>query len=856
MRNPASIAASVLVLAHIGCGGDAGQTSNDTAADATSSDGSDATSSDGADATSADSGDDATTGDASDATTSDATDATTGDSADTGDSISIDTVDGGGPYLANDRYGARLWGAVLGLSRTGRTLWIGTRGNPDYMDPSETPRILGGLVRLDLDSGRVKVFADDELGLEDYAFAGYDGLVGPVATAGVHADGDRVIVVAHTGLMAIEDDTVTPVVVHMPNDGPAVVPVNLEIARDGLRPVAWLTSDQGLLRLGVDTLAVEAVYTPTAVGVPAGDFGKLTVDPDTGTVFATFFPTDASATRVVSVSVTGETHVLVPGTSGLPSGRVGDVVWSAADHRVYIALAAWNAAQGGVVGWDGKDPATSGSATTLVREGELANGNAFGAQILAIDDVHHVLAVGAQVLGNPIASPKGGGLAWVQLPSAAGDPVRVVSTLQKGIDTPFVTMHLQAMTFDPDTQRLYIAVSDICSETRLRSRGVFALSFDDKGALRFERPLMSSVRAMGLLDDHLWVGMRDDNGGLACLGYPITNGFAAVTDGGVADLNLMHPSNDLIVEDPAVTAMDGTSEKSFALGTFRDGFYVGGLATGIVGNPAFLGPSLLTTDVLWDDATSELWLAGGTTHGNGDTPFLADRGPRGAAVVSIGPDGPGAATRFVRASDTAGEVTGLPSGEIMDLLRGPDGSVLMACATETVKDSDWDRSVQPVFKLDGQPRKGGVATVSATHEVTVLAGPDLAPDARALAWDKPGSPDAKLLVADAERGLFRLDDGVATPIPTPGLPADAIPQVLWTSAAGDLALGTSKGLYLHWHGSTTVLDDVGFVWSVAAQADHLYVGSDAGLVVIREAESPMVTFPARPEGHAPPFAQD
>jgi len=813
---------------------------------------------------------DATLGDATaiDTTLGD-TDPTTPEVTDTlsPDDVSLDaleTIDVPmGPYLADDRYGARVWGPILGLSLTTahddavgeRHLWIGQRGNPDYMDGSETPPILGGLLRLSLDSGEVERFGDT-LGVEEFGFAGYPGLYGPVATAGVQADGDRVVVVAHTGLVAIEGGTVTPVTVHMPQDGPAVVPINLAIARDGLRPVAWLTSDQGLLRLDEDTFVVEDVTTSADVGLD-GDFGKLVVDPDTGTVFASFFPADASPTRLVSVTVAGVVTVLVPGQGGLPQGRVGDLAFSPTDGGVYVALAAWDPQKGGVLFWDGVATTPGAGARLLVSEGALGDGEAFGAQTLALDDGLRVLAVGAHMLGNPIGSPKGGGLAWVQLPALAGDPVKVVSTEDKGIETPFVSLHVHAMVFDPGTHRLYAAISDICSETRLRARGLFALTFDGKGNLAFERPLLSTVRALARLDDALWVGMRDDNGGLACDGFPMTSGLAKVVSGGAGALDLLRPTgSDLIVPDAGVTAIAGTSETSLTIGTYRDGFYVGAIGSaggGVVGNPAFFGPSLFTEDVLWDEATRTLWIAGKTSHGPGDPPQLADRGPRGAAAIVVGEREVTSATHYVRATDFEGPIVGLPSGEVMDLLWDDDGGVLMACATERVGVSDYDRADQPLFLVDGAPREGGVAKVDADRRtLSVLAGPDLVPDPRALAWDADGG----LLVADAERGLVRLDDlgeaATATPIATPGLPAGAIPQTLWASG-DDLALGTSRGLWLRWHGTTRVLDDVGFVWAIEDLGDHLAVGTDVGLVIVREAMTPPYALPARVDAYAPPF---
>src|SRR4051812_38769024 len=55
---------------------------------------------------------------------------------------------GGAPpeaKLTIERWGARVWGPILGLSRADRTLWFGTRGAPD---PDGAPGVHAGLGRL------------------------------------------------------------------------------------------------------------------------------------------------------------------------------------------------------------------------------------------------------------------------------------------------------------------------------------------------------------------------------------------------------------------------------------------------------------------------------------------------------------------------------------------------------------------------------------------------------------------------------------------------------------------------------------------------------------------------------------
>lgn len=839
------------------CGDDGGGAS-DTAAD--TADTSDTHDSNGPDLPDAEE----TSDDTSEPDTADTTD--TADAADTSDVPDGDTVEPP-PSLTVERYGARLWGPIIQMSRTGRVLWLGTRANPDPVSGV----LRAGLYRLDLDTGAVRVY-EDELPLEDYHLLDPfipEGTFGPTATAGVEALGDgRYLAVAHTGLLLIDGGSITPFPVT--DDGAPVVPIQLAISEPGVcqrprwdgtcgTPIAWLTSDRGLFRLNRATFAVEQRITGADLGLAGdtgGSFGKLALDSDSGAVYAAYYASNATS-HVVRVAADGAIAVLTPGTNGLPAGLVGELAWSFTRGRVYVALGAWNAAEGGVVAWDGV------TSSEVVREGALAAAHTgesgpFGAQALALDDERGLLAVGGQVQSG-FAGQKGGGLVVVDLTST---PPRVVGLRTR--TTPLYHWHTNHLAWDGQGGRLYAAMSDLCSEVKLRNRGLFALSFDAAGDVRYERPLLSGVRAIGFDDEGEtpWLGLRDDNGGLACETYPIQTGLGHAQGGGsLALYPVLATSTDGgggMLLDPGVTALD--AHAGLALGTYRDGFFLGaivegaegagGRAEGFAGNQALLGPSLFTEDVLHEvrtDGADGLWIAGRTSHGQGDPPQLADRGPRGAALITLRDGRVEGVTHYVRASEDADDVVGLPSGDVRDLLREADGSVLAACAAERV-DLPYDRMETPIFEVDGVPRMGGLARLSG-DSVEVLAGAEVLPDPRALTRDAAG----RLWVADAERGVLRLDDGEWIEVPLAGLPADAVPQAIWAGAGDDLALASSRGLWVRLSGRVLILDDVGFAWSLAYKNDRLFVGTDTGLLVVRPSNAPATVLPPAPAGAPPPF---
>ena len=779
-------------------------------------------------------------------------DGDTTDTTDTTDDTSDADTTEPGPPLVTDRFGARLWGPIIQMSRTGRLLWLGTRGSPDPI----TGVMRAGLYRIDLDSGIVRHY-EDELPREDYATLDPflpEGTFGPAATAGVQRYGQRYLAVAHTGLLVIEGSSVTPFPVFY--EGAPVVPIQIAIADGGTAATstAWLTTDQGLLRLDPAAFEVTGIVTGADLEIAddeGGDFGKLALDPNTGAVYASYFATNGSS-HIVRVSSEGEVTRLTPGTDGLPAGRVGDLVFDAARDVAYVAIGAWDAAQGGVITWDGT------TATTLVREGALAQAHSgesgpFGAQVLALDETRGWLAVGGQVQSG-LQGQRGGGLVVVDV---GAEQVAI-----KGFRTkvsPLIHWHTQHLNWDADNGRLYVAISDLCSEVKLRNRGLFALRFDAAGEVHYERPILSGVRAISFGDtDTPWLGLRDDNGGLACDGYPIQTGLGQPQAGGSLALSPLVVSSDDgmggISLDPGVTAID--AHAGIAVGTYRDGFFVGqpdgARVTGFAANQALLGPSLFTEDVLLElGATRDLlWIAGRATHSNGDPPQLADRGPRGAALITISGGSITEVLHYVRVTDDPtdpNQIEGLPSGDVRDLYREADGSVLAACAAETL-DLPYDRWTPDPFIFEGEPRKGGVARIDGT-DITVIADAKIFPDPRALTRDAAG----RLLVADAERGVWRQNGDTWDGLVLADLPSGSIPQAIWAGEGDDLALATSRGLWVRIGQRVMILDDIGFAWDIAWHDGRLYVGSDIGLVIVRPSSVAAPVFPTPAQGAPVPF---
>ncbi len=729
---------------------------------------------------------------------------------------------GGGPptaHLAVERWGARVWGQILGLSQIDRTLWFGTRATPD-LDGAEGV-VHSGLGRLDLDTGEVKIF-DAELPQVDYDFGTGQGK-GAVSTAGVARDGARRIVVAQTGLLVIEDDgKVTEKPIAVPG-GVNASPTGITIDRSGGRARIWAATDAGIVRLHADTFAVEKVYGQAELG--STSVGAIALDPAGGALYAAVFEEGGPGSHVARIDGDAVTS-LTPGEQGTPSGSVGDIVWSASTKAAVIALASWDPTRGGVATWDGAKGAT------LALEGQLglaARGKeeAFGAVHLAVDETDGLVIVGGNVRPmGPVGILSGGGLAWIDLQTKRVAGLSTTTSFLPG-------EHIAAISYDAKTRRTYISARQPCNEYQLANVGLVAVSFRADGKPRFERPILSGVRSMAVVGDDVYLGLRDEGPGQACFGFGVQTGLVRLEANRAGEiLPLTTAAGDAISPFAGPTAMAADAQGRFAIGTFRDGTFVGALAGGVAFNQAGdLDVSLYENDVAWASADS-VWIAGQRIHDPVDPPSLADVGPRGAALVHIDPASKQVTgEHYVRASKDAADVAGLPSDEVAAIALGSDGAAYLACATERIGTHVSDRLLGDPFSLGGQVRAGGVARIGADGALTVLATSEVAPDPRGIALDAAG----KLWVLDASKGLLGFEGGAFVAAKAlEGVPAGAYPHGLWRGADQDLAALYDKGALVALGGASTFVSGVGHAWRAAPRAKGvLLIGTDEGLVRAR-----------------------
>lgn len=754
------------------------------------------------------------------------------------------TEDAGPPRpFVVDLWGGRVYGSILGISRIGRTLYLGTGLVIDPTDETSTPH--AQLVRLDLDDGALRIFEDE---LPEVA---YDEIVGPSATADAVADGSRVLVVGYKQLLALEGDAITS---HVLSVGGAVAsPTSVAVDREGGRHHLWVGTDRGLLRVNPTTFAVERTYASAELG--ASEVSPVAIDPTSGAVYAIAHPTPSSSR---AVRIEGEDIAIMDsGAGGNPSGWISDVVFDTRSATALFTFATWEEETGGLVSWDGE------TVRTVLREGQLARvaqgeEGPFGASVLALDEAEGMLIVGGRLRSRgPIGIIEGGGLVFLDLTTIGGEPMAVgVSTANSGIRGD----HVLAAAYDPLHKRTYVSLRQACSETRLGNMGLETILFEE-GRPRFERTLLSGVRDLAVDGDRLLLAMRDDNPGLRCEGVNVQGGVVELranrggelpalrpTSGEGADLEAIHENGVF----PSVLAR--LDDEHTVIGSRRDGSFVLAPSGTHFFNAALeLGISLHVRSAAWVDADT-FWIGGPATHHSGDPVELGDVPPHGAALVHLNDRGDIASyTRYVRATRDASPnvVAGAASSDVRDIVVASGGVTYLIHGEEQIDGDARERGEGVTYVHEGVARRGGVSRIDAEGALTVIADGAVVPDGRAGAIDASGT----LWVLDRDRGLLRYDGSAfVAEERDPAIPATSVPTSLAFSEGGAMIATYSTGVYVRTTGASDFLEGYGFAWSALERAPGLFmVGTDQGLLRVRIQNAPDVEEPPVAAAERPPF---
>jgi len=745
-----------------------------------------------------------------------------------------DTPDTATASLAIERRGRRIWGPILALSRVGRSLWIGTGA---VQDPTSDTRVRGGLHRLDLDSGAVRTF-ESELPQRDYA--GPSTGRGAVPTAGVVAYQGGVLAIYPEGLVHIAGATDTVTDLPMKDAAGALVPV-FAAAVDDARKRVWVGTAAGIVRLDATNLAVV-----DRIELEGAQVSSLAVDTERGDAYAVVAREGAPAKLVLVSSEGVVKKTLTPGSDGVPAGSFSEVVFSKKRNSAFATLASFAPSSGGVVAWKGD------AVSSLATEGALAAAAtgaevAFGATNLTLDDDDDLLIVGGRQRPVPLAATLGGGLVWLSL-AKTGAAALYGSTLDRGL----TGKHVRALAYDPLTRRTFTSVMEQCSDSKLASRGLTAVSFGADGSLRLERPILSGVRGLSRGKDATYAALRDEGPGAACSGYTVQGGLVKLLSNGAGEV--LEAKVDSLSSyrtfRAGLTAVDVIDEDHVAAAGFFEEMLSGDLDKAQLTNLA--GTFTVSNWVLdvRQPALESLFVGGRATHDPLDNKeSYDDKAPRGLLWLQGGNT-----YHYVRTASGLDphEVAGLPSSEITSILPEPSGGALVACATERLHSpTSADRTLEGPYLGAAGRRRGGIARIKRDGTLEIFADATVAPDPQAIARGTDGT----LWVLDLERGLLH---ETKTGFEVVALPSEvkpgAWPHAVWAGGPSEYGAGFDLGATVTLGGLHAWVGDVGHVWRILSRNEGtLLLGTDEGIVRVHTTSAPVAAELAPAPGSPPPF---
>ncbi|AKU91676.1 hypothetical protein [Vulgatibacter incomptus] len=479
---------------------------------------------------------------------------------------------------------------------------------------------------------------------------------------------------------------------------------------------------------------------------------------------------------------------------------------------------------------------------------------------IAVDEVHARLLVGGAI--SMTTPGRQGGVLSFPLSMEAGLTNGRPLLDQRWGTTAMLPWQVEILV--PDAQgRLWIAGRQLCSETKASVTGLYRVEGVGEDA-RLVRPLVSGVRSIAVdpVDGNTWLGLRDENPGLACEGLSIQQGVCRLKADGSCEVYAPRVNADStwLPSDLGVAdiAFGEPARRELAFATYRAGTFLrSGDKTVSLMTQLDPGINLRQTSAAWGDGG--LWLGSLAEWSDGPDPDIDwdkvnDRSPHGLGYLEL--DGSGNVTfrrRYSRnQSDSSTiDLPGMPSNAALDVLALPGKRhALVALGVER-------RQVTYDHYLPDETEKhilGGIAEVT-DATVRPIAAPEGVTFRDVVALAR--GPKDRLYAVDAEAGVFLVDlaAGTSAKVADPVWGPDARATTLAVNADGWMAVGTTGGLFV-FDVDGKALEVLGAgshgrIWSTRFVADRiLYVGTDGGLARIAlDSSSLPARGPAGSLGH-------
>ena len=417
--------------------------------------------------------------------------------------------------------------------------------------------------------------------------------------------------------------------------------------------------------------------------------------------------------------------------------------------------------------------------------------------------------------------------------------------------------------------RLWVAGKQRCNDVSRRITGLFRIDGvgDDPETARVVRPFVSGVRTISVdpVDGNTWLGLRDENSGLACDGYVVQQSVCRLKSDGSCEIWVPRTNTDLQRGPVALAAVgiafDPERDRALAVVGIGDETFVRrGDTTRFLSTQLEPGVSLRTTSAaigpsgLWISSAAQ-WDPGFPPDPNDPNPIdwdkVNDRTPHGVGYLEFDADGkPTYLRRFSRnKSDQKDyDVPGMPSNAAWQVLP-LEGRRRAVVALGVERPMQFiDHQLPP----ESDRHVGGGIAIIDGDQVRTVSGPSGATlrDVVALARDQDGG----VFAVEANEGVFRvnLETRKAERFAAPAWGPQVRATSLAVDEAGHVAVGTTAGLWIYGsNGKSTqaTARDHGTYWALRFMEDGvLYAGADQGLVrvAIDGAMLPAVLGPSGP----------
>ncbi len=616
------------------------------------------------------------------------------------------------------------------------------------------------------------------------------------------------------------------------------------------------TTDQGVAVLDAETLTVDRWLDLGGEGMAAFAMTRAVFDEPVLAIAANP-PEDGRPKRIglYAAGATAGEFVTLPEGSILTDmvGTAGAIYIGAAEADLRGVIYAV------VQGQVGRE------LVALVPSRDLAavHGTTMTPNRIALDEANQRLLLGATM--KTASSGQTPGVVAFDLVSTGevALPGRTLVDRRRG-EADLLPWQTEVLTADAHG-RVYVDGVQRCNESSARPTGVFRIENigSDPDDARLVRPWVSGVRSIAVdpVEGHTWLGLRDENPGLACDGYTVQTSICRLKNDGSCEI-YVPPATSPEDEMPALLSaaritFGDPARRELAIATWRNATWLRmGDTVGQLQTQYDPGTSLEMTAAAWGE--SGLWLAStamwhpGVPDDGIDWEKVNDRSPHGLGYLELSDGVPTFLRRYSRnqSDSKAYDLAGMPSNHAQDVIPLPGTRHALVALGAEREMFLWDHALPEANGV-----AGGVVEVL-DEEIHAIEPPEDGAWTDVVGLAK--SSDGTFYALDATEGVVTIDLETrrAHRFAEKAWGEAVRPTALAADGAGHVAVGTTSGLYVYGAGGgvTRAVSGRahGTYWALHFLEDGvLYAGADQGLVRVAIDEAGSLPSHLGPSGPLP-----